>query len=319
MVFSPTEDRVAYFNSRNVSVINLPSTKRVFSAHVISHPGEIDLSPDGNRLVVKSTSGRTIIVDANNGKQLSDFNNQKEGEGDRAYFSSCGRYVIAASWGGLLSVRDSATSELVFSELYEDCMLNHLVAPKDRSFFVYTAGGYPQSDTEPPPPMRIILRSWPIWENAGVELPIRRSFISHLQISPSGRFLGIIHRQPKTSFEIFDLKHLKTVASQNVEMGGSGAFVSWSPDEQYVALTGKDKFLILDAPQLTLKYEIPASYPCFTGFSPSGRYLALGSWDSSFIVPIDHLAGFVESRAKLTFERPNFFSQEFGVRKRMAE
>lgn len=316
MVFSPTEDRLAFFGSRNVSVINLPSSDRVFFAHVISHPSQIDFSPDGARLVVKSTTGRTIILDASNAKLLSDFNNQKEGEGGRALFSSCGRYVVSVSWSGLFSVRDSAGSELVFSELLEDCMLSRLVTPKDRSFFVYTVGGYPPSDTEPPPPDKIVLRSWPIWENAVVELPIQRSFISHLQISPSGRFLGIIHQQTKVTLEIYDLKHLKTVAVHNIDTGGSGNFMSWSPDEQFVVVTGKDKFLILEAPQLSLKYEIPASYPCYTEFSPSGRYLALGSWDSGLVVPVDHLADFVKSREKLTIERPSFSSQKLGVRKR---
>ena len=97
IIFSPEENRVAFFGGRDVSVFSFPEFKPVFAVHPIAHPSDIDFSSDGRRLVVKSTSGRTIILDAQTGKTLRDFRNQKEGEGAAALFSMCGQYVVSVS------------------------------------------------------------------------------------------------------------------------------------------------------------------------------------------------------------------------------
>ena len=162
IAFSPAEDRLAFFGGRDVRVLRLPAFKSVFAVHPIAHPSHIDFSPDGRRLVVKSTSGRTVVLDAQTGRTLRDFRNQKEKEGSVALFSSCGRYVVSVSWGGLLSVRDSATGELVFSRVRKDCFLNDLSVPQDRRFFVYSVGHGAPSDSQPPPPAAVVLHSWPI-------------------------------------------------------------------------------------------------------------------------------------------------------------
>ena len=152
IAFSPAENRVVFFGGRDVNMFSFPEFKPVFAVHPIAHPSHIDFSPDGCRLVVKSTSGRTVILDAQTGRTLRDFHNQKEGEGSAALFSSCGQYIISVSWDGLLSVRDSATTELVFSQIHEGGMLFDLTAPHDRRFFIYSVGYLPKSDSEPPPP-----------------------------------------------------------------------------------------------------------------------------------------------------------------------
>jgi WD40 repeat protein len=95
IVFSPDEDCAAFLGARNVSVLHLATTKPLFSVRPIDHLCHIDFSPDGRRLVVKSTSGRTITLDAQTGQTLQDFRNQKEGEGPGALFSNCGRYVVS--------------------------------------------------------------------------------------------------------------------------------------------------------------------------------------------------------------------------------
>jgi WD40 repeat protein len=296
IAFSPTEDHVAFFGGRDVSVLNLQACKKVFAANPIAHPSHIDFSPDGRRLVVKSTSGRTVILHSQTGRTLRDFRNQNEGEGSAAFFSNCGRYVVSASWDGLFSVRDSATTEIVFSHIHVDCMLNHLSVPHDRRCFVYSVGRRPPSESEPPPPETVILHTWPIRDGDSRELAQDWSFIGALQISPSGRRLAVIHGSPPETLEVYDIEHSRVVARRAVRSGGTPCSISWSSDEGLLALNGDDRCLVLEMPKLVVRHEFALRYISYVAFSPSSRFLALGSWSTSFIVPFDYLATFAESR-----------------------
>jgi len=292
IVFSPTEDRAAFFGGQDVNVLNLLTRSTLFSAHPIAHPSHIDFSPDGQRLLLKSTSGRTVILDACTGKIVKDFHNQNEGEGSKALFTKCSRYVVTVSWNGLLSVRDSVTAEQTFMVSHLGCMLNNLSAPADRSFFIYSVGRLPPSNSEPPPPQIVILHSWPIVGKNYRELPQQWSFINALQVSPSGRFLGVIHGAPPETLEIYDIGRSQVIARQKLSIGGCGCSIGWSHDEQLLAVNGKDKFLVLERENLAVRYEFSIQYPCFAAFSPFSRFLAIGSWRKSFIVPIDCLDSF---------------------------
>jgi len=298
ITFSPAEDRVAFFGGRDVSVLHFPTVEPVFAVHPIAHPSHIDFSPDGSRLVVKSTLGRTVILDAQSGRTLKDFRNQKEGEGSAALFSRCGRYVVSASWNGLLTVRDIATTKMVFSDLHEGGILNHLSAPRNRRFFAYSIGYRPLSDLQPPPPETIVLRPWPMQASDSQELAQRWSFISALQVSPSGRLLAVIHGAPPEAIDIYDIERARVIAQRTVRFGGTGCSVGWSPDERLLAMNGDHRSLVLEMPKLGVMHEFSLRYSCYAGFSPSSRFVALGSWSTSFIVPVDYLAAFAESRRR---------------------
>jgi len=285
---------LAFCGGRDVSVRSLPAFKPVFAVHPIAHPSQIDFSPGGRLLALKSTSGRIVILDAQTGRTLMDFRNQNEKEGSAALFSSCGRNIVSVSWGGLLSVRDSATGKLVFSHVREDRMLDHLSVPRDRRFFVYSVGRSPRSDSQPPPPEAVVLHSWPIQNDYCRELPRRWSFIRALQVSPLGQYLAVIYGAPPEAVEIYDIKRSIVVARRAVRFGGTGCSVGWSPDEKLLVINGDEQFLVLEMPNLTERYVFPFRYPCHVVISPSSRFLALGSWTKSFIVPLDHLPQFVE-------------------------
>lgn len=294
IVFSPEENRVAFFGGRDVSVFSFPEFKPIFVVHPIAHPSHIDFSPDGRRLVVKSTSGRTIILDAQTGKTLKDFHNQKEGEGSAALFSTCGQYIVSVSWGGLLSIRNSATTELVFGHIYKGGMLHRLTTPQDRRFFIYSIGYLPPSNSEPPPPEKVFIHPWPIRQGECRELNQRWSFIGALQVSPSGRWLAVVYGAPPKSLEIYDIEQSKVVASYAMQFGGTRISIGWSPDETRVAINGDHKCYVLEMPKLNLRHEFPLAYPCYMGFSPTSKFLAVGSWEKSFIVSFDYLSAFSE-------------------------
>jgi hypothetical protein len=70
-----------------------------------------------------------------------------------------------------------------------------------------------------------------------------------------------------------------------------------------IGVTGDSKFFILDSASLSVRSELLMEYPCFIRFSKSGRYVALGSWKKSFVVPIDHLEGFADELKHSTAKR----------------
>ncbi|MEI8010885.1 MAG: WD40 repeat domain-containing protein [Candidatus Omnitrophota bacterium] len=294
IIFSPDDDNFAFISDRNVGIMSVSSQKLLFKTPAVIHPGNIDFSPDGQCLVVKSTSGGIKILNAQDGSVQKDFMNQKEGEGSRAYFSKCGCCVVTVSWSGLLSVRDRYTTETIYRESSQGCIFNNLSTPLDRSFFVYSLGSRPVSGSEPPPKDKVILRRWPFTldTNNYFELPQQWPFIVDLKVSPSGRFLGVIYGAPPRTIEIFDLKKLEVIMRQNAVFGGTGYSLDWSNDEKLIAVNCNNQVQIFNFPDLSLQHQIPIKYPCFVGFSTSSKFISLGSWCQSFIVPIKYLNEF---------------------------
>jgi WD40 repeat protein len=265
IAFSPDGRRVAFIGGRDVTMLDISSRKTVFAVHPIANPSHIDFSPDGQCVVVKGTSGRTISLDAKTGRLLCDFRNQKEGEGDSAFFTACSRFVVTVSWGGLFSVRDRETAEVVVSESY----------------------GPPRS-SDGRTPCTVALRRWPTNSTSAETLPKEWAAIWGLQISPSGRLLAVVYGTPPNTLEIYDITRSRIVA-QCRWSGRPGCSIAWSRDEETLAVNGDECFRIYSVPTLRVVRELPAQYPCFVRFSPTEDFLALGSWKKSFIISKDAL------------------------------
>ncbi len=301
IAFSPAENQAAYFGGRDISVLDLKDGRPLFTVHPIANPSHIDVSPDGSFLAVKGTSGRTIVLDAKTGSLLSDFRNQKEGEGEGAFFSSCGRFVVSVSWAGLFTVREWKSKELIFSQVHSDCQIRGLSVTSDRKRFVYTLAYAPPSDSSPAP-YTIVQQQWPVDTQGASELSKAWHDVCGSQISPSGRFLAIVYGTPPQTLDVFDLKSSCIVASHSWSFGGiAGCSIGWSNDERIIMVNGRGddgsgRCRLLEMPSLTVRHEFMMEYPSFFRFSASGRLLALGSAKRGFIIPTDHLCAFAESR-----------------------
>ena len=287
--FSSTENHVAFIGGRDVSVLDIGTRKALFAVHPIANPSHIDFSPDGRRLVVKGTSGRTIVLDAKSGQLLCDFRNQKEGEGDSALFSPCGRFVVSVSWRGLFSVRNSETSETVFSQSYSDCQLTALSTTADRSLFVYSVGCRPRSPTGLTP-CKVGLHRWLTHSATAEELPKEWAAIWGLQISPSGRFLALVYGTPPDTLEIYDIMRSCTLAQCHWN-GSPGCSIAWAKDEKTLVVNGDNCFRMYALPKLRVLRELPVQYPCYVRFSPAEDFIGLGSWKKSFVIPTEYLEG----------------------------
>jgi WD40 repeat protein len=292
--FSPSGDHVAFFGSRNVTVLDLISGKQVFEVCHTAHPSSIDYSPDGSRLVVKSTSGRTKVLDATNGDIFIDFQNQKEGQGESAFFSNCGKHVVSVSWSGILTVRDAVSGNIMLEKNYPGQKLGNFTTASDRSVFIYSVCRPPISPTNL---MSIEKLSLPPSDGDG-QLPQEWPFIKSLQLSPSGQYISVIYGTSEMMHEIYELKTMRLLVKQPIKYGGSGISVAWSDNEALFSCCGEDKVIVTKFPEMNLTHEIPMHYPCFVGFSPSFTHIALGSWSKSFIVPMQGLDSFEAQQKK---------------------
>ena len=286
--FSPDSRRVAFIGGRCVTMLDIGTRESQFVVHPIANPSHIDFSPDGRCLVIKGTSGRTIVLDAQTGRMLCDFRNQKEGEGDSALFTACSRFVVSVSWSGLFSVRDREIAAVIFSQSYADCQLTQLSSTADRSLFVYSVGGR-QRSPDGLTPCTVALHRWPTRSTTTEHLPKEWDAIWGLQVSPSGRFVAVVHGTPPDTLEIYDIRRSRTVGHCPWS-GSPGCSIAWSGDERALVTNGDDCFRMYALPKLKLVHELPAQYPCFVCFSSADEFIALGSWKRSLVMRTDHLS-----------------------------
>lgn len=298
IAFSPKEDRAAFIGGRDVSMVDLESGAILFAVHSTANPSNLDFSPDGKWLVVKSTSGRTKVLSAKNGEVVCDFKNQSEGEGGAALFSPCSRHVISVSWNGLLTVRESESGKLAFSKLFDRCMLHHLSTVMDRSRFAFVSATRPQAAHLPPPPESIVVAEWPIEGGRFCVIPQQWPFIGGLQLAPTGKQVALVYGAPPSDLIVADVQTGIVKAQLPYACGGTGISLAWSQDERSLAVNGDHECTICSWPLLAKTHVFPISYPCYIRFSASKRYLAVGSWQRSYIVPAVDLGTFIEAQER---------------------
>lgn len=285
-IFSPDEERVFYQVGNTLTAMKLATREILFAVKPATNVTHMDLSPDGSRLVVKNTSGRTLVVDAENGATLADFKNQREGEGDGVLFSPCGKFVVTVSWNGLLNVRDAQAGKVVFEDFQQGCMLTNLSTPEDRRFIIYSLAGTFDESAGRRTRHKLLLRDWPLSDGN-----IREVFSDHeitgcSTISPTGRFFAAAHFK---EFTVTDLKTSKVIG--RLPIGTYSKKMAWSHDERFIGLSVADVYHVLEMPSLKVRHQFSIQYANSITFSPSLKYVAV----KGHIVPMDYLDTFIKS------------------------
>ena len=108
VAFSPDGQLLAVIG-RDVVSWDFPRGEKRFRVHPLSHPSHVAFSRSGDRLAVKNTAGRIVILDPATGQVAVDFGNKRDGEGCGPVFSPCDRYLVDGTWGGRLLVRDAGS------------------------------------------------------------------------------------------------------------------------------------------------------------------------------------------------------------------
>jgi hypothetical protein len=93
----------------------------------------------------------------------------------------------------------------------------------------------------------------------------------------------VIGGQP-LALSIWSIDSQEMLATREVEHGGSGVDVGFSPGGD-IALVEQGHALGL-TPDLHALWRLDLAYPCFVEFSSSGRRLALGSWERGVVASL---------------------------------
>jgi WD40 repeat protein len=288
LAFAPDAKLVATI-SRDVLLWDTSARKRLLSVHPLSHPSHLDFSPDGTRLAIKSTSGRIVVIDAVTGETLTDCDNEREGEGAPLYFTPEGDSLVDASWNGALTARHSATGTVIFRESVGG-MVSELTTGADRTTFAYTISRPPATNTEPPPEDSIMVRRWPFTANRSSVMPVARRFIRCISLSPSASRLAVLYGAPPKTLEICDVATGRILASAEVELGGSGTSLGWSPGESLLGCVERRGISLFQSATLLRTHLIEMPYPASVSFSPHGGLLGLASWQQGRVLDMTEVS-----------------------------
>ena len=291
---------------RNVVLWDVATRKRLASAHPFGHPSSAAFAPDGQRVVVKNTSGEIVVLAVPDLSTLCVADCRGWGEGSAPFWSPCGRFLVDGNWGGDVAVRDASTGAVVLREHYDCSMLHDISANADASLFSFVLfhrgededededeeGGEPKSrstsvgDT-------IATRRWPFDQHAARVFQPPRAW-SHTEgafLSPDGTRLAVMVWQPKhkTVLEIHELRDdaAGQVRSLRLDFGATGPTLAWSPDGGTIACIELQRVTLIDVATLKRRASHPLPYASHVEFSRDGRLLAIGSWSKGVVLALE--------------------------------
>jgi len=264
---------------KRATLWDVGARRRTGSVHPFPHESEIDISPDGERVVVKNTLGDVVVLDAASLNETLRLPGRAYGEGSEIRFSPSGDLIVDGSWNGDLLVRDAAGGEVILHE--RDGMIAELTTTGDRQTWLYTRNG-----------SGIVIRRWPFTDHAPMPCTTSGDLMfgggsSALAISNDGRFLATTGWERIQTWER-DGDRLRVLASCAVPGSGTGTGLSWHPSGRTLAYAGGGQALLLTR-ELRVIWSAPFRYASDVAFSPNGDLLAIGDWSRGAVLAMDHL------------------------------
>jgi WD40 repeat protein len=275
---------------RDVSIWDVALASKVARTHPVSHPSSAAFSPDQRNLAVKSTSGRIVVVDAQSGRAIVDFNNAADGEGSNLQYSSCGSYIVDGTWDGRLSVRCASSGALEFVRDFPGEIIRSVHASADGRRWVIEHGATATSADRPPPPDHFSVWGWPLGSGGHRILPERVAFSRTSALSPDGTLLAVAHGAPPKTLSVFRLDDGACAGVVSIHGGGTGNALGWSADGRLIGSAQDQNIVFYTWPGLGKMHELALAYPSDVAFSPRGDVLALGSWRVGWVLSVGALA-----------------------------
>lgn len=242
----------------------------------LTHPSDGTFSPDGRALLLKTTSGALVHVSLVQDHPVTLWP-ASYGQGAGPRYSPCGRFVLDGSWSGLLNLLD-ATSGRCLRQV--ECPGTMIIgvhrSPSNPDWFVHHSPLALTSDQPPPPDYFTV---WP-QSLSGVPLSTLRPgllFVRDCAVQWERGLLALVHGAPPSQLTVLDLRNGEPLVSVEIESGGTGSNLAWSP-EGILAVVERHCVRLYSA-ELARLAEIPASYACDVAFSSQGS-IAVGAWRS---------------------------------------
>ena len=279
---------------RDVVLWSTAQRKRLCSSHPFKHPGHMDVSPAGARVVVKNTAGQLVILSADSLDVIVAVPFERASEGDRPVFSPCGTQIIDSSWDGLLRLLDSSTGEVAHQEMSAGVMIKSMTCDAGRRLFAYVKQPKVADRVGRTPFSRVVTRSWPFEDHPEAEIPVGDAYVDSVSLSPEGRRLAVLQMNSSAEFslKIIDLSHGGAVACRGVDPGGTNRSLAWSPDGTRLCCVEKGQLSVFHSTSLEYVARHVDAYPCYAEFSPDGTHIAIGSWQKGTILLTNQLEAF---------------------------
>jgi WD40 repeat protein len=279
---------------RDIVLWNMLQRKRLCSSHPFKHPGHMDVSPSGARVVIKNTAGQLVILSTDSLEVIVAVPFERASEGDRPMYSPCGTQIIDSSWDGLLRLLDSSTGKVVHQELSVGVMIKSMTCDSGRMLFAYVKQPKIADRASRAPFSRVVTRSWPFGDHPEAEISVGDAYVESVSLSPEGRRLAVLQMNACAEFSlrIIDLSEGSAIACRGVDPGGTNRSLAWSPDGSRLCCVEKGQLSVFDSTSLEYVARHVDAYPCYVEFSPDGTRIAIGSWEKGTVLPTDQLEPF---------------------------
>ncbi len=295
VAFSP-DGRLLAAIGRDVVLWDLSRSEKRFRVHPLPHPSDVAFSRSGDRLAVKNTAGRIVILEPATGQVVVDFENKRDGEGCGLVFSPCDRYLVDGTWDGRLLARDAASGKVVFEARRAREMITGIGCSMDGKLWIACHAPKSTTHDKPPNDCYFTRRSWPFDDGEFVTLPTRLPFVRSFTVAPDGRTIAVVHGAPPTTLVILGVERGDVVTSFEIASGGCGSSLNWSPDGTLFGSVqdGRIVFYRCDTWEELGMYS--SEYASSVAFSPEGDLVALGSSASGKVLHLSEILSSKTSR-----------------------
>jgi WD40 repeat protein len=283
---SPRGDRIAALG-RNVVTADTISMKRFTSCHPFPHPSDACFNHDGSKLAVKNTSGRIVILDPVTGETIVDFNNKRDGEGANVHFSPCGNFLVDASWGGKIFVRNVKTAQKENEFSFGGEMIKDVLCSRDGKLWAFTHQPKVKASENELDNPYLTIWNWPLSECEIVPLPL--CSIDGTAMSPDGNNFALTGFSGKGKEKLLSLMSRTGEIFRSIDVGHCKK-IRWSPDGKLIGAILDSRIAVYTFPDLIEIRSYDLKYPSDVSFSPDNSFIALGSWDGGSIEQLGDVA-----------------------------
>jgi WD40 repeat protein len=269
---------------RDIVIWDLKSRTKKVRAHPLADPSSACFSPNGEQLAVKSTSGQIMLISTENGAVVSNFKNRTDGEGSNVEFSACGEFIVDASWDGRILVRSALSGRIEFLAEFPGEMITEVHRDAKGGTWVFNHHPKWISETESGRPHYFSIWDWPFTHGSVITPPV--PFTNTSALTSDAVRLAVVCGHAPAELAIFDIANGVPSARCSFSCGGTGSALAWSPKADFLGSVQAGKAVVYRAGSLELFREFVLAYPSDVAFSPDGRLVAVGSWESGLVLPI---------------------------------